>query len=68
VVGVTRTCDDCGDALTEADRNPGGRYRDRCRACIEEAAASIGSHVDDCDREDCSVCRDHREEFGTKRP
>ena len=62
---MTRTCDDCGEPLTNADKNAAGHYRDRCVSCIEAAAASIGSHVDDCDREECPVCLDYREEFGS---
>jgi hypothetical protein len=33
-------CDRCGDPLTDADKDTAGHYRDYCRGCIRELAAS----------------------------
>jgi hypothetical protein len=61
---MTRTCDECGDELDPERDKSRGRYRDRCRPCLEGLAAAIPSHVETCDAEACPVCQDYREEFG----
>ena len=55
------TCD-CGTTI-EA-KNSAGHYRDQCAECIRDAATTT-RHVDTCDRDDCMVCQDYREEFGS---
>jgi len=53
---MTPTCDACGDALTDADKNTAGHYRDRCLECIA-ADATLGDdsnpfrHLADRERE-----------------
>jgi len=57
---TTHVCD-CGTTIDA--KNSAGHYRDKCAECIRDAATTT-RHVDTCDREDCMVCRDYREEFG----
>lgn len=53
------TCDECDGPLTDADKNAAGHYRDRCLACLRDAAADRERHVDACDDPDCLVCGDY---------
>ena len=58
---TTHVCD-CGTTIDA--KNSAGHYREQCADCIQDAATTT-RHVDTCDRDDCMVCRDYREEFGS---
>lgn len=48
------TCGRCeGDVSA---KNAAGHYRDKCMSCIEEIAAEIPSHREQCEDDDCLVC------------
>ena len=51
-------CERCGTALTNADKNSAGHYRDRCTDCLAEAARTE-RHVVTCEREGCPICYSH---------
>jgi len=53
-------CADCGGVVE--NKNAAGHYRDKCRECIRAVADAIPSHVETCDRPECVVCQDYREE------
>lgn len=48
-------CDDCGEPLTDRDKNSAGHYRDRCLECIRESV-DVTPHWRSCQDPDCYVC------------
>ena len=58
------TCSICGKQRVERELSHGG-YVGACKYCYQSNPLDITPHVETCDRDDCMVCRDYREEFGS---
>jgi len=57
------TCQLCGEQTVAREAAHGSAYVGACTECRDEYD-SPPRHVDTCERDDCPVCRDYREEFG----
>jgi len=56
------TCENCGNQLTDRDKNEAGHFRDRCMDCIRKATVGRAKHAHTCEREQCGICQTWRAE------
>lgn len=55
---MSEACATCGQSCVKTK----GSYREYCQTCLSKMAADT-RHVEQCDKNDCLVCRDKLEEI-----